>query len=104
MGRGIASRSEVVANDVVANTGQQLLKEAREVGSGKPLTPVEEYVPHRTTASDIVYVEYRDGYESTSRAITPPRTACGLEKTLCGFDRSEVTASVTLTMRCVRAR
>lgn len=95
---------DVVAYDVTVLAGRSLNKEARELGSTKLLTPVEEYAPHWVTGGDVVYIHCRDGYDVqfVNSSIAQDAALCGLAGNSCGFGIPEL-GTIRLTMRCTRA-
>ncbi len=97
---GFAGNEGVAAYDVVIVAGQQLKTEVREVGTGNLLTPSDEYAPHSLTASGVLFVRCREGYDMTSGTITPSNVGLCVAGT-CGVptDPQEV---VTVKMRCVK--
>jgi hypothetical protein len=96
---------EVPAYEVRVRAGRSLTKEARDVGSNRPLAPVDEYAPHTVTGGDVVYVHCRDDYDVqyVSGSITNDSAMCGVVTNSCAFGIPEH-GTITLTMRCTKAQ
>lgn len=96
---------EVTVYDISIQAGESLVKEARELGTGKVLEAVDEYAPHWVTGGDVVYVHCRDGYdvEFVKGSIAKDDALCGLVGNSCGFGIPEH-GTITVTMRCTRPR
>lgn len=96
---------EVNAYEITVDAGESLIKEAREFGTRKVLKPVDEYAPYWVTGGEVVYVHCRDDYdvEFVKASIAKDDALCGLVGNSCGFGIPEH-GTLTLTMRCIKAR
>jgi hypothetical protein len=94
---------DVGAYDITVLAGRSLRKEARELGSNKLLTPVDEYAPHWVTGGEVVYVNCREGYDVhfVDSPIAEDDALRGVVGNSCGFGIPEH-GILRLTMRCTR--